>query len=684
MTHQESLLNYLVREGYITATQLVKATQIQAQQGGELLQVLVMMDFLTRDKLRLAQHLHEQWQRSQFQGVPSPHMPTPSGTGPIPRLAPPLRSPASNATFEPPMYSQSMLQPLKSMPQPVLPPDSLMNAIPTPHYIDLTPTTPPAPLGPLESSQLPPPTEIEPGSHLLDFDQPISSPHLPGWTAPESNWPLMEALPSSMEHVPVPQSAITPVPLPPPTPLPPPVVEWVAPETPATPAPPPTPVTRSSPVTDAMKTLAMEPIEFLPDAMTPGETPWWMEEEKPEVPQDAIGPQPHPSASTGSHSSHAASYSGSQDALLQQVVNHRFLVQEKLASHAGYNLYLAYDQSTGQPALVRQMPFFSFVTNQHVFRFKKEAEQLLALQHPNIAQTLAYGANPAWGAYLVHEYIEGPTLQEQALQRRHYSLNEVLELFRVLCPALDRIHQRGFPHRNLSLSSLQWKSHAETGLHQLKLLPMGISPLVFAELTVPWMLARHASFPLAPCPEMLRGMAHELTPRADVYALGNLLYEMLAGQPLFSGDTLLHQLQQHAFAYPPSLDTANPDWLHPLKILVLIHHSLLKSPGQRPPSPMLWLQALEQAIQQSPTPVQQEEAFDPRQPWGQTVLHAANEMLRQNDAPSLESPSTLTRLLHRLARVLRSPQRATETSPSHVRVERAARDVSVGTPWGVS
>lgn len=690
MTHQDSLLNYLVREGYLTASQLVKATQIQAQQGGELLQVLVMMDFISRDKLRLAQHLHQQWQRSLFQNN-SPQ-PNAHRTGSLPVYGPPRTPNPAQGTgaypppsYETPMFASQMQGNGRPAPPPALPPDSSMNAIPTPHYIELSPVAPPEPLTPapqsmsgysMPVSHLPPPTEIEPSTNQLLLAQPVSPQYQPYDNDDSNHWHLTASLPQSVEEPPVPQPIMPPHPAPVPAP---------SPQPPPTPAP--LPESSSNAISDAMKTLAMEPQQFLPELVGSGEPPWWMEEENSQEipPEPPVTPAPYNSTPPEASQPHR-DVSDSQDSLLQQYINHRFYVQEKLATHSGYSLYLAHDQSTGQPVIVRQMPFFSFVTNQHVFRFKKEAEQLLALKHPNVVQTLAYGVNPAWGAYLVHEYLEGPTLRDHMLRRPTYNLHEILALFQALCPVLDLFHQRGFPHRNLNLSSLQWLDHSSQDLNQLKLLPMGTSPLAFAELTVPWMLARHATFPLNPCPELLRGMAHELTPRADIYALGNLLFELLVGKSLFTGDTLLHLLQQHAFAYPQSLDVATPDILYPLKVQVLVHHSLLKSPGQRPPSPMLWLQALEQAIQQAPSPLAAEEPFNAFDPWDNSVFQAANQMLAQNQYPPLEQQPTLIRLLHRLAEKLRSPRRQKPSSPSAVHQSHSNHLLTPtgSAPWGGS
>jgi non-specific serine/threonine protein kinase/serine/threonine-protein kinase len=156
-----------------------------------------------------------------------------------------------------------------------------------------------------------------------------------------------------------------------------------------------------------------------------------------------------------------------------------------------------------------------------VERFKAERQILATLEHPNIAHLIDGGATEEGWPWLAMECVEGRPIDEFCV-RRGLSIRGRLELFRTVCSAVQYAHQRLVVHRDLKPSNILV---TEDGIP--KLLDFGIAKLLGAEpgstLTkFPLMTPEYAS------PEQVAGAP--ITTAADVYSLGMLLYELLAGR----------------------------------------------------------------------------------------------------------------------------------------------------------
>jgi serine/threonine protein kinase len=159
-------------------------------------------------------------------------------------------------------------------------------------------------------------------------------------------------------------------------------------------------------------------------------------------------------------------------------------------------------------------------------RFHHERQILASLEHPNIARLLDGGTTEDGVPYFVMEYIEGDRIDRYAEEHR-LSISERLELFRQVCGAVSYAHQRLVVHRDLKPSNI-----LVTPAGVPKLLDFGIAKIIqpndsveaLQTITiVPIMTPEYAS------PEQIEGAP--ATTLSDVYSLGAVLYELLAGQP---------------------------------------------------------------------------------------------------------------------------------------------------------
>src|SRR5437588_5723864 len=218
-----------------------------------------------------------------------------------------------------------------------------------------------------------------------------------------------------------------------------------------------------------------------------------------------------------------------------------------------------------------------------VERFRREARAAAQLAHPN-AVTI-YDFVEEFGQYfLVMEYIHGPTLKQLIGQRRHLLAHETLEIAAQVCAVLQVAHTRGFIHRDIKPQNIMLASSGTTtngasagGSSTLlvKLTDFGIVRVAEdAGLTNSGIVLGTADYL---SPELARG--ENLTASSDLYSLGVVMFEMLAGRPPFVGPTAVSIAMQHASTYPPPLHQFNTNV--PPALEQIVNKALEKEPEDR-------------------------------------------------------------------------------------------------------
>jgi len=216
-------------------------------------------------------------------------------------------------------------------------------------------------------------------------------------------------------------------------------------------------------------------------------------------------------------------------------------VAARLGAGGMGEVYRATDTNLGRQVAIKVLP--SAVANDpdRLTRFDREARTLAALNHPNIAQV--YGLEKAGGVTaLVMELVEGPTLAD-LVAREPIPLGEALPIAKQITEALEAAHEQGIVHRDLKPANVKVR---EDGT--VKLLDFGLAKAMapaaasgdvanFSTITSPAMT--HAGSVLGTAaymsPEQARGKV--VDKRADIWAFGCVLYEMLTGRPAFPGET---------------------------------------------------------------------------------------------------------------------------------------------------
>ncbi|MCA9955475.1 MAG: protein kinase, partial [Anaerolineales bacterium] len=204
-------------------------------------------------------------------------------------------------------------------------------------------------------------------------------------------------------------------------------------------------------------------------------------------------------------------------------------------------------------------------------RFKRESRMVASLNHPAIVPVYDFGEEDEQ-PYLVMRYMEGGSLRER-LRHAPLSLTEVATILNRIAPALDTTHAHNIIHRDLKPSNILFD---DTG--KAYLADFGLAK--FAEGTYTTLTRNEGMVgtPAYMSPEQIRGQEH-LDGRTDIYALGVILFEMLAGRLPFAADGRLPIALMHLSDPVPDLYLYNPSL--PKTITQIVIKALAKSREDR-------------------------------------------------------------------------------------------------------
>lgn len=256
----------------------------------------------------------------------------------------------------------------------------------------------------------------------------------------------------------------------------------------------------------------------------------------------------------------------------------QYLVAEEIGRGGMGIVFRAVHQGIGQLAAVKVLSSRFTDDASHLRRFENEARALSRVAHPGLVKIFDFGQTTRGEPYILMEYLEGELLRSRLARSKKLSLSEVLQIARQAASALAAVHKNGIVHRDVKPSNMMLVADDEApGGERLKLLDFGIARFAGegADLTAPGAVLGTA---LYMSPEQCAGES-QVDGRSDVYALGVVLYELLAGRPPFSGQSA-EVLRMHLFQDARPLDEIAPEI--PLELSFLIGRMLAKAPSLRP------------------------------------------------------------------------------------------------------
>jgi eukaryotic-like serine/threonine-protein kinase len=244
-------------------------------------------------------------------------------------------------------------------------------------------------------------------------------------------------------------------------------------------------------------------------------------------------------------------------------------------------VYRARDAKLGRDVAIKVLPASFARDPERMARFEREAKVLASLNHPNIATI--HGLEDSNGAHaLVMELVEGPTLADR-IATGPIPIDEALRIARQIADALEYAHERGIVHRDLKPANIKISRD-----DAVKILDFGLAKAVEGDASSMDMANSPTLTHMATMQGVLLGTAAYMPPeqakakpvdrRADIWAFGCVLYEMLTGKMAFQGETVAETLA--------AVLTKEPNWSllpanTPARVRVLLQRCLQKDPKQR-------------------------------------------------------------------------------------------------------
>jgi len=254
---------------------------------------------------------------------------------------------------------------------------------------------------------------------------------------------------------------------------------------------------------------------------------------------------------------------------MASIIANRYEVGPKIGSGGMGDVFEGIDQQTHTPVAIKMLKSV-IATPEMITRFKREGEALRQLNHPNIVMLL--DALEAEGEhYLIMEYVDGGALDEKLRNTPQIPLKQMLNLALDLTDALTRAHRLNIIHRDIKPANVLLTRDGTP-----RLTDFGIARVSNSDITEDGRVLGTITYI---APEVLEGSPADV--RSDIWSLGILFYEMLAGSVPFKGLTLSALMHAILHAPLPDLETLRPD--APVALIDLINRMVIKNPNERIP-----------------------------------------------------------------------------------------------------
>ncbi|MEJ6606982.1 MAG: protein kinase [Candidatus Planktophila sp.] len=255
---------------------------------------------------------------------------------------------------------------------------------------------------------------------------------------------------------------------------------------------------------------------------------------------------------------------------MNKILGDRYQLGEMIGTGGMADVYIAQDQRLSRKVAVKILRSDLAKDATFVSRFRKEAKAAAGLNHPGIVAVYDSGEEPA--PYIVMELVSGLTLRDLIHDGERLPLDRALEIGSGILDAVDYSHQRGIVHRDIKPANVMI---TDTG--DVKVMDFGIARAMDdlgATLTSTWNVVGTAQYL---SPEQALGEIAEAP--TDIYSTGCLLYELLTGQPPFTGETPVSIAYQHVSGVLTPARQIQPDL--PESVEVMLQVALAKKPEDR-------------------------------------------------------------------------------------------------------
>jgi eukaryotic-like serine/threonine-protein kinase len=292
----------------------------------------------------------------------------------------------------------------------------------------------------------------------------------------------------------------------------------------------------------------------------------------------------------------------------------KYRIESRLGEGGMCNIYRAASLPDGKVYAVKILHSYLSSDEVSVKRFKHEIYTASRINHPNVVSQIDSGETQDGIHYMVMELLEGTTLKQAIHQQGPFELARINHIVRQISDALDAAHAQGIIHRDLKPDNIMLVTQTDEEFDKVKVLDFGIAKVNTGDLSGSGERSGDRSSdrigdrdrlmspivmgtPRYMSPEQCLG--HTLDARSDIYSLGLIVYEMIAGVPPFTDSSARVLMNKHTQEPVPGLKSFRPDLPGMVERAVL--RALEKSPLKRPQTAREFAEEINIAVHSDPS-----------------------------------------------------------------------------------
>ncbi len=254
--------------------------------------------------------------------------------------------------------------------------------------------------------------------------------------------------------------------------------------------------------------------------------------------------------------------------MTDKVFGQRYKILEKIGSGGMANVYKGEDSVLNRVVAIKILHEQFSSDQSFIARFKQEAQSAANLTHPNVVSIFDWGKEDN-SHYIVMEYLKGQNLKDYISDAGHLTWQETIDIGSKVSNALGFAHKNDVIHRDIKPHNI-----VLTRDGSVKVTDFGIARAGASTMTQTGAILGTAHYI---SPEQAKGQTADA--RSDLYSLGIVMYEMLAGQPPYGGDNPVGIAMKHVQEPVPSITDVNPNV--PDSLVSIINKALAKEPEER-------------------------------------------------------------------------------------------------------
>lgn len=282
------------------------------------------------------------------------------------------------------------------------------------------------------------------------------------------------------------------------------------------------------------------------------------------------------------HQKHGERRLDLSDHLLGAIIKDRYQLKDVIGRGSMGVVYRAVQLNDGKAVAIKVLQTHLATDPESLKRFQHEAKAASGLMHPHIVRLYDVGMASGGQPYIAMEYLPGETLANYMKGRQHLNWQDALPIIRQVCEALAEAHSHGVLHRDIKPANIMMLNRFGQE-NFVVVLDFSIAKVIQRVSDVgsssPGLIL---GSPAYMSPERFKGTGEDF--RSDIYSMGIIMFQILAGQTPFKSNDLYKLMEMHVNSPPPRVMDIRPQARVPEELERIIARALSKRPEDRPES----------------------------------------------------------------------------------------------------